>query len=121
MYKLSIENEISAGHVLRDYDGPCSRPHGHNWKIRAVVKTDKLAKNGIAIDFSDMQKIVWQVIGKFDHNNFNDIEPFTKTNPTAENIVRYFYDQIKKLLPAHIFLQEVILWETEKYQVTYSE
>jgi 6-pyruvoyltetrahydropterin/6-carboxytetrahydropterin synthase len=121
VYILSIETSISSAHLLRDYDGPCSRNHGHNWKIRVEVGTNDLDEQGIAIDFLDLKKITWQVVGPFDHNNFNDIPPFDKLNPTAENIVKYFYDEIEKLLPSGITMKSIRLWETEKYAVEYQK
>jgi 6-pyruvoyltetrahydropterin/6-carboxytetrahydropterin synthase len=121
MFNLSINASISAAHLLRDYEGPCSRLHGHNWHIRVEVLADKLDEKGIAMDFKDLNELTWQVIGKFDHNNFNDIAPFDKLNPTAENIVKYFYDELKKILPEGTRLNKICLWETEKYAVEYSE
>ena len=55
VYTLSIETAISAAHLLRDYEGPCSRIHGHNWKIRVEVSANELDKHGIAIDFLDLK------------------------------------------------------------------
>ena len=121
MYKLSIESKISAAHRLREYNGPCARVHGHNWKIRVEVTATQLNEVGIAIDFSDLKKITWQVIGPFDHNDFNEIAPFDKLNPTAENIAKFFYTEIKKLLPGGIKLVSIEIWETEKYLVAYAE
>lgn len=120
MYRLSIETKISAAHQLRDYDGPCARVHGHNWKIKVEVAADKLNEVGIAIDFSDLKNITWNVIGRFDHNNFNELEPFDKLNPTAENIAKYFYEKISTQLPQGIVLTVIEIWETDKYRVAYA-
>jgi len=117
MYRLSIETSISAAHLLRDYEGPCARLHGHNWKIKVQVATDRLNDIGIAIDFKDLKDITWQVAGRFDHQNFNEIPPFNDINPTAENIVHFFFEQIRGLLPDGVKLEKVSLWETEKYLV----
>jgi 6-pyruvoyltetrahydropterin/6-carboxytetrahydropterin synthase len=121
MYTLSIQKEISAAHQLRDYDGPCARIHGHNWKIRIEVSADELDHVGIAIDFSEIEKLLWQIIGPFDHRNFNDIAPFDKINPTAEHISRYVYREMVKVLPEGIAIKNVQLWETDTYRVTYEE
>lgn len=121
VYKLSIETTISAAHLLREYEGPCSRLHGHNWQIRVEVSSNELNEHGIAIDFLDLKNLTWKVVGPFDHNNFNDIAPFDELNPTAENIVKFFYDEIGKLLPSNIMLISIRLWETEKYAVEYQK
>jgi 6-pyruvoyltetrahydropterin/6-carboxytetrahydropterin synthase len=121
MYKLAIEKMISAAHQLRDYDGPCARVHGHNWKIRVEVGAEKLNSIGMTIDFSELEDLTWKVIGRFDHNNFNTVAPFDNINPTAENIVKYFYQELTKVLPMGIMLKKVSLWEMDNYIVEYEE
>jgi 6-pyruvoyltetrahydropterin/6-carboxytetrahydropterin synthase len=120
MYHLAIETEISSAHQLRNYDGPCARPHGHNWKIRLNVKSKQLDAVGMAIDFAELEKITWQVVGPFDHNDFNRIKPFDTINPTAENIAKYFFDQIMLKLPQDVTLNSIEIWETDKYRVSYA-
>ncbi len=121
MIKLSFETVISSAHFLRDYQGICSRIHGHNWKIRVEIRADKLNKEGMVIDFKELKKLTWEVIGPFEHQNLNDISPFDKINPTAENIVKYFFKELKRILPNEINLVNIRLWETENYSVEYSE
>jgi len=121
MYRLSTQKMISAAHVLRDYEGPCARLHGHNWNIKIEVLSNKLNSVGITVDFLDLDKVLWQVVGPFDHNNFNDFPPFDKINPTAENVAKYFYDEIKEKLPADVKMEKISIWETEQYLVEYFE
>jgi 6-pyruvoyltetrahydropterin/6-carboxytetrahydropterin synthase len=121
MYRLSSKKMISAAHVLRGYDGPCSRLHGHNWNVKIDVLSSELNEIGLSIDFNDLDDILWQVAGPFDHNNFNDFPPFDKINPTAENISRYFFNEIKKRLPEYVKLEKVSIWETDDYLVEYFE
>lgn len=121
MFRLSTKKMISAAHVLRDYDGPCARLHGHNWNVKIEVLSDKLDEVGITVDFLDLDNILWDVIGPFDHNNFNDFPPFDKINPTAENVARYFFDQIKAKLPVHVKINKISIWETDQYLVEYFE
>ncbi|HOM80094.1 MAG TPA: 6-carboxytetrahydropterin synthase, partial [Candidatus Cloacimonas acidaminovorans] len=39
MFYLNVIDTFSAAHLLKDYQGPCSKLHGHNWKVRVCVKT----------------------------------------------------------------------------------
>jgi 6-pyruvoyltetrahydropterin/6-carboxytetrahydropterin synthase len=122
MFTISIKTEFSAAHVIRGYDGPCSRPHGHNWKVTVQAKTEVLDKLGMGVDFYSLQKTTEDVIAKFDHRDINTIPPFDKTlNPTSENIAKYIFDELKKLLPPHISLSSVALGETGRYTAKYSE
>ena len=121
MYKLSALLNFSSAHYLNAYNGNCARLHGHNWKVLVEVSAGELGENGLALDFKDLNDMAWKIIGKFDHQVINEVEPFDKVNPTAENLARYFYQEIKSTLPASIKMEKIGLWETEKYLVEYSE
>ncbi|HEM48866.1 MAG TPA: 6-carboxytetrahydropterin synthase QueD [Caldithrix sp.] len=121
MYKLSALQNFSSAHYLNDYNGDCARLHGHNWKVLVEVSAAKLDASGMAVDFKDLNEIAWKVIGKFDHQVINEIEPFKTINPTAENLARYFYEEIKNYLPDNVKMGKIGLWETEKYLVEYCE
>lgn len=122
MYTVTIETEFSAAHILRGYDGPCSRPHGHNWKVTVEAKTNILDKAGMSIDFFKLQKMTQEIVSKFDHRDLNTIAPFDHDlNPTSENIAQYIYDELKKELPSHVNLSFVAVGETSQYTAKYSE
>ena len=121
MFKLGIETMISASHYLRNYSGPCQRLHGHNWKIQVIVTGQNLNKAGMVIDFKELNDLTWSVVGQFDHQALNELEPFNQINPTSENMARYFYREISKKLPDGVKMSVIRLWETDKYMMEYSE
>jgi 6-pyruvoyltetrahydropterin/6-carboxytetrahydropterin synthase len=122
MYTVTIQTEFSASHVIRGYDGPCSRLHGHNWKVTVEAKTDVLDNIGMSIDFYVLQEKTNEIISKFDHRDINSIPPFDKAiNPTSENIARYIFEELKKQLPQQTRLSSVAIGETDKYSAKYSE
>jgi 6-pyruvoyltetrahydropterin/6-carboxytetrahydropterin synthase len=121
MYTLSVEKVISTAHQLRDYDGPCARVHGHNWRVKIEIQSEILDKSGIAIDFSELDEKLWEVIGPFDHQLINSVPPFDKFNPTAENLVKFIYDQLKIKLSDKVSLRKVSVWETDEYMVSYEK
>lgn len=88
MYTVVKTMEIAgAHHLVLDYESPCQRPHGHNWRVKVVCQTEKLDQNGMVIDFTKIKKVVNQL----DHQNLNEILPF---NPTAEHIAEWIAKQI---------------------------
>jgi 6-pyruvoyltetrahydropterin/6-carboxytetrahydropterin synthase len=121
MYKTFVDTTFSAAHQLRNYEGSCGELHGHTWKVRVEVETDQLDEIGMTIDFKDLKEKADSVIGRFDHRCLNQISPFDEENPTAENIAKYVYIEIKELLPDKIEIVEVIVWESANYGVKYSE
>ena len=121
-YRLKIVTDFAAAHTLRNYDGPCSRMHGHNWKLEAEVTATALDEAGMVLDFKDVRQTAQAVIEKLDHQYLNDIEPFNRLNPTAENIAAYvFRGMAERLNNERIRVAAVTIWETERACVRYSE
>ncbi len=112
---------ISAAHTLRNYDGPCGRLHGHNWHIKMDVLAQETDDIGLAVDFKDLDDLLWEVIGPYDHADFNDFTPFDRINPSAENIAREVFRQLKTKLPRGIRLEKITVYETDAYLVEYYE
>jgi len=122
MFTVSIETEFSAAHILRGYNGPCSRPHGHNWKVIVEAKTEHLDQLGMSVDFYVLQKKTQEIIERFDHRDINMIPPFDKElNPTSENLARFIFNELKTQLPPHVVLASVAIAETGSYIATYTE
>ena len=119
MYTLAVERVISMAHQLNDYQGPCARIHGHNWKFRVECQADQLNGLGIGIDFLDLENWLREILEPFDHSLINEIPPFDKINPTAENLVKYVYDEMKSRLPNDVGMKRVTAWETESCLVSY--
>ena len=121
-YTMKILLDFAAAHLLRNYEGVCNRLHGHNWKVEVLVTATKLDDVGMGMDFKVIKDATRELIGKLDHRNLNDIPPFDKINPTAENISEYLYSELSNELNTDgIKVSAVSLWETDRACVTYSE
>ncbi len=122
MYELTVKTSFSAAHSLRDYDGPCSNVHGHNWVVEIVVGGGKLTPNGMLVDFGDIKKAASEVISLLDHANLNDVPPFDEMNPTSENLARWIYEQVGKLVSANgVRVMRVNVREAETSCASYFE
>ncbi len=122
MFVLKIVTDFASAHSLRDYLGDCSRLHGHNWQVEIMVAAIKLNNNGIAIDFREIKKQTKVVVKRLDHQYLNEIAPFDKLNPTAENIAKYFFNEVGQLINTNnVKVKEVTIWETPRASVTYSQ
>ena len=121
-YTLTVVSDFAAAHSLRDYPCDCSQLHGHNWKVELEATATSLDEMGMAIDFKKMKNAANEVGDEMDHRYLNDLEPFTKINPTAENIAAYMYREISSRLNSEtIKVSAVTLWETDRACVRYSE
>lgn len=116
MYELTVEETFSAAHALRGYKGPCENMHGHNWKVEIAIKGDKLNKIGLLMDFKEIKTKLRDVLGKFDHQNLNELPEFKADNPSCENMARIIFENLKKTLPQ---LDRVTVWESEKTSASY--
>jgi len=121
-YTLKIVTDFAAAHALRNYMGDCSRLHGHNWKVEVEVKASTLDKVGMGIDFKEIRKAAKSLVNGLDHHNLNDLKPFDKINPTAENIAAYFFRGLADTLnDDRIHVSAITIWETERACVRYTE
>ena len=125
MYEVQKSAEFSAAHTLRDYEGPCARNHGHNYRVEIVVRGKALDAQRLLIDFADLDRILAPLVARLDHQNLNEIPPFDTVNPTAEAIAEWFYrgmvEAVSKATDGRARLAAVRLWETPDSWVVYSE
>lgn len=112
---VSKEFTFDSAHHLHNYEGKCKNMHGHTYRLQ-VIMSGRVDHRGISIDFGDIKRITKEaVIDRLDHKYLNEVLP--PMNTTAENMVVWMYEEIKKqlqnegLYPA-IELEEVRLWET---------
>jgi len=121
-YTLKILTDFAASHLLRGYEGACSRLHGHNWKVEVEVVATALDAIGMGVDFKVIKAATRDVIDRLDHYNLNEIAPFDRINPTAENIAAFLYGELSKALNTDtVTVHAITLWETDRACVTYSE
>ena len=121
MYSITVESDFAAAHNLRNYKGKCEKLHGHNYKVCLTVEGVSLDKSGMLVDFTDLKRILKEVLSRFDHGYLNDIPPFDKINPTAENIAEQISKQIQFKIKKSKLQIKVTVWETEKNFATYYE
>ncbi len=122
MYELCIEDHFSAAHNLRNYKGKCENLHGHNYRVQVFIRGRELDRNGLLADFVKLKKALKKELDKFDHKYLNEIPPFTKLNPTAENIARHIFDNYKlQMANYRLRIARVIVWESETSSASYNE
>lgn len=121
-YTIKIVTDFSAAHYLRNYEGKCARLHGHNWKIEVEIVAKTLDDVGMGIDFQDVKAETKTLLEGLDHYNLNDMPPFDKINPTAENLSAFIYKSLaEKINNERIKVSAITVWETERACVRYEE
>jgi|TARA_B110000914_G_scaffold94478_1_gene83029 6-pyruvoyltetrahydropterin/6-carboxytetrahydropterin synthase len=132
MIRITKEFKFEMAHALHGYDGLCKNIHGHSYRLWVTVKGEVRnetghTKDGMVMDFGVLKEIVKpNIVDKYDHSlvlNANsphaniELSVFDKVyylpyQPTSENLVIDFANQIKNSLPKGITLCKVILSET---------
>jgi len=120
MYEISVDYTFAAGHALRNYKGKCENVHGHNYKVRVTLSGEKLNANGLLMDFVELRAEIKGLVERLDHHFLNDIPPFDRLNPSAENLARYICDEIGvRARTQELTVQGVTVWETDTTSATY--
>ena len=118
MFEVCVEHTFSAGHALRNYYGKCENVHGHNYRVQVGIAGETVDENGLLYDFADLKKRLRATSDYLDHQFMNDLQPFDQINPSAENIAKFFFEQIQKDLTG-ASLAYVKVWETDTSFATY--
>lgn len=109
---LRVRDKFPAAHFLKEYKGKCEKVHGHTFQVEVAVEVHELDGTGIGIDFVEIKRKLAEILP--DHAHLNEVYDF---NPSAENLARSFYQELKKFFP----VREVTVWESEDASATYSE
>ncbi len=87
MYELEVHAEFCAAHAIV-VGGVRERVHGHNWRVTARVEGSELDADGLLCDFHTVEGVLSGILEPWRNGNLNEMSPFDRLNPTAENVAR---------------------------------
>lgn len=119
MWDLSIKGHFDAAHALVGYPGECSKLHGHTWDIEVTVRGSELDSVGIVYDFKTLKDDLAAVLDPLDHAYLNEVPPFDTLNPTAENLSKHIYNELKTRVGQGVTVVEVAVWESPVARIAY--
>ncbi|HEX8432452.1 MAG TPA: 6-carboxytetrahydropterin synthase [Longimicrobium sp.] len=121
MFLLNVKASYDSAHFLRNYRGKCEKLHGHHYVVEAGLTYDDVGEGGMAFDFTEAKRHLREIAGRLDHENINEIPPFTELEPSAENQARWIFEEMRGLLGADgEHLAYVRVWETPNQWAQYS-
>lgn len=90
---------------------PCSRLHGHSFRIVLTLVGEQLQPVGWVIDYNDIAKRVQPILQQIDHQTLNEVPGLE--NPTTENLTYWLFERVKAVLPdvIRVTVQETSLTE----------
>ena len=121
MFEIIVEDEFSAAHFLKLYDGSWERRHGHDWKVAVTMRSEGLDSMGVVADFEMLKPNLKKVLSEFHERSINDHPDFkNKLNPSTENIAKAIHDRLVKTVQSgNARITRVTVWETGDAQASY--
>ena len=90
---FQIESSRFLPHIGKDH--PCSRMHGHSFKIILTLHGPLDPKLGWVIDYNDVSKLMKPILESIDHRTLNEVPGLE--NPTSELLAQWIYQKAKPL------------------------
>jgi 6-pyruvoyltetrahydropterin/6-carboxytetrahydropterin synthase len=115
MHTIFKDFQFSAAHAIRGHTRGCQNLHGHNYRVRVHLRSERLDPLGMVLDFQDLKGMMQEIVGPFDHAVINDIPPFDVRNTTAELVSQYVYEEVARRLAdqERVRVARVEVWEND--------
>lgn len=141
MLKLTKIFHFEMAHAIHGYSGLCKDIHGHSYELHVSVSAEineeeYLSAPGFLIDFKEIKKLVAEsIVKKIDHQLVLS-KDFLKKNPaflsaenllvfeaepSAENLLLFIRNSLKKILPENSRLAHLKLYETKDSYAEWTE
>lgn len=129
LYTIRTKSQFESAHAIRQYMEDPKNPgkfldedtHGHTFVVEAFASSNHVEKRtGFALDFLVLKKKVDEIAFYFDHKFINETKPFDQINPSTENLAKYFYEEINKIMPDGSWLEKVRIFEGPNNYAEYS-
>ncbi len=119
--KLQVDAFFNARHfvVMNGRQGPA---HAHSWRVQSEIRAAFNDRDGVALPFATARRLLQTLVGGYNDTLLNEVAPFDRIQPTAENIAATIYRSMARsmdLLPVQLL--SISVWESPTNCVTYSE
>ena len=121
-FSVRVEARFEAAHFLREYRGISEPLHGHSYKVEADLAATGggVDVDAIAVDFVSAKRKLESLAKRLDYGCINDVAPFDKINPSAENIAEWFWRELSVEVAAeNAVVSAVTIWEGPVNSVTF--
>ena len=95
VYEIRVEVSFPASHQVSLVGGEPEPLHEHIWTVQAKLAGQKLSPDGILADFAIVKQLLEEIADKLKGQDLGQTTVLADQNPSAENVARYFYDQLQ--------------------------
>jgi 6-pyruvoyltetrahydropterin/6-carboxytetrahydropterin synthase len=121
-FTVRVSARFEAAHFLREYRGISEPLHGHSYKVEADLasRAGGIDSDAIAVDFVSARHKLEALAKTLDYGCINDVPPFDRINPSAENIAEWFARELGAAVAGEdAVVQSVTIWEGPVNSVTF--
>ena len=93
--QFQIESARFLPHLPADH--PCSRTHGHSFKVILTLHGHLDEKVGWVRDYHEISSVMAPLIAQLDHRLLNEVPGLA--NPTSELLAAWIYERVLPSLP----------------------
>ena len=92
----------------------------HNYRVHVTARAAAPRAGGMVLDFGDLRAATNRVLECLDHKYLNEIPPFDKIEPSAENLAAHIFDRAEAQLgELAAILHSVTVWESDTSRATF--
>ncbi|HEV7488549.1 MAG TPA: 6-carboxytetrahydropterin synthase [Thermoanaerobaculia bacterium] len=121
-FTVRVSARFEAAHFLREYRGISEPLHGHSYKVEADLasRAGGVDSDAIAVDFVSARHKLEALAKTLDYGCINDVPPFDRINPSAENIAEWFARELGAAVSSEdAVVTTVTIWEGPVNSVTF--
>jgi len=121
-FTVRVSARFEAAHFLREYRGISEPLHGHSYKVEAdlAARAGGVDSDAIAVDFVSARRKLETLAKTLDYGCINDVPPFDRINPSAENIAEWFARELGAAVASEdAVVRAVTIWEGPVNSVTF--
>jgi len=121
-FTVRVSARFEAAHFLREYRGISEPLHGHSYKVEADLasRAGGVDSDAIAVDFVSARHKLEALAKTLDYVCINDVPPFDRINPSAENIAEWFARALGAAVSSEdAVVTAVTIWEGPVNSVTF--
>ena len=116
MSKFRIDASFPATHRIRiDSTGTLEPLHAHNWRVHAWLVTQDETEG---TSLREALAVLAEWVSLHEANCFNDVEPFERVNPTAEEVARVLAALLEEEVP-DARVESIEIGEAAGFSATY--
>jgi 6-pyruvoyltetrahydropterin/6-carboxytetrahydropterin synthase len=95
MFEVGVHAEFSATHRLRGDFGASTQPHGHAYRVEAVVRGPALGPDGTLLDVEALRRLLDDALSPLAGRDLDTVPGLRGLNTTAEVVARYLFDALR--------------------------